>query len=86
VKYLMMVLLALLLIAHQDYWNWNNATLVFGFLPLGLFYHLCISQAAATVWLIGVTFAWPKAFTELDDTISQSKLAQSVETNREVTQ
>ena len=71
-KYLMVVLVILLLIAHQDYWNWNDATLVFGFLPMGLFYHLCISLAAAMVWFIGVAFAWPKAFSELDATISKS--------------
>jgi hypothetical protein len=77
----MMVLVALLLIAHQDYWNWDDATLVFGVLPMGLFYHLCISLAASAVWFIGVTFAWPKTFSELDAEISES--AGSSETNRE---
>lgn len=71
-KYLMVALVTLLLIAHQDYWNWQDATLVFGFLPMGLFYHLCISLVAALIWLIGVTYAWPKSFSELDATIAKS--------------
>ena len=46
------VLLAIVLaVLHQDFWNWNNSGLVFGFMPTGLFYHACYSIAAAAVRL-----------------------------------
>ena len=33
---------------HQDIWFWRTARpLVFGFMPIGLFYHACFSVAAA---------------------------------------
>jgi hypothetical protein len=57
-------LILLLVVLHQDNWNWDDATLVFGFMPMGLFYHACISVAAAVVWLLAVKFCWPH---ELDD-------------------
>lgn len=59
-KYVTWLLVAALLIAHHDYWYWFDATLVFGFLPIGLFYHACLSLAAGLAWLIVCTIAWPK--------------------------
>ena len=53
------LLVVLLIILHQDNWNWENRTLVFGFMPLGLFYHACISVAAAITWFLATKFAWP---------------------------
>ena len=52
-------LVLLLLIIHQDNWFWDNDTLVFGFMPVGLLYHACISIAAATTWYLATLFAWP---------------------------
>lgn len=48
-----------LLILHQDYWLWNNNTLVFGILPIGLFWHICISLAATFLWYLATQIAWP---------------------------
>lgn len=53
------VLAMLLLILHQDYWFWTNKTLVFGILPMGLFWHICISIAATVVWYLATQIAWP---------------------------
>jgi hypothetical protein len=61
-KFVVMALVAGLLVAHQDYWNWNDSRLVMGFLPVGLAYHLGISLAAAAVWIFAVTWAWPGSF------------------------
>lgn len=58
-KMLIWLLVAILLVAHQDFWYWNDARLVFGFIPIGLFYHACLSLAAGFAWLIVCTFAWP---------------------------
>ncbi len=44
---------AVLYVLHQDAWFWRSAQpLVFGFLPIGLFYH-----AAYTV-VISIVLAW----------------------------
>ena len=45
---------------HQDFWFWGDARpLVFGFLPIGLFYHAAFTIASSgALWLL-VRFAWP---------------------------
>jgi hypothetical protein len=48
---------------HQDPWFfpglWRSRSLVFGFLPAGLAYHIGYSiLASVTMWLL-VRFAWP---------------------------
>ncbi|MEM1070519.1 MAG: DUF3311 domain-containing protein [Planctomycetota bacterium] len=64
------VMVVLLLIAHQDNWFWNDDTLVFGFLPIGLFWHACISIAAALVWWLATRIAWPS---ESDDGLAKGE-------------
>ncbi|MDB4570817.1 hypothetical protein N9Z95_07315, partial [Akkermansiaceae bacterium] len=49
----------LLAVLHQDFWNWDKADLVFGFMPIGLFYHACYSLIAAGFWALVIKFAWP---------------------------
>lgn len=60
-KYVVWLLVLLLVILHQDIWNWTSDTLVFGFMPISLFYHSCLSVAASIVWLMACQFAWPAA-------------------------
>jgi hypothetical protein len=50
---------------HQDFWNWTGVEpLLFGFLPIGLWYHAAYSLlASALMWLL-VKFAWPKSLEE----------------------
>ncbi len=51
---------AALYLLHQDYWFWDSARpLVFGFLPIGLFYHAVYSLAAAVLMWGLVRYAWP---------------------------
>lgn len=52
-------LILLLMIAHQDIWFWDDTTLVFGFLPVALAYHACISLAAGFAWYLATLFCWP---------------------------
>ena len=49
-----------LFLLHQDFWFWRDARpLVFGFLPIGLFYQAMHTLATAVVlWLI-VRWHWP---------------------------
>ena len=58
-------LVILLLVLHQDNWFWTDDTLVFGFMPIGLFWHACISIAASATWWLATKIAWP-----LDDSES----------------
>lgn len=60
-KYVIWLLVLALVIVHQDIWFWNDETLVFGFIPIGLAYHAGISIAASIVWFLATIFAWPKA-------------------------
>ncbi len=76
------IMILLLLILHQDNWLWNNDTLVGGFMPIGLFYHACISLAAGAVWWIATKFYWPAELdlnTAFDSNTSE---AQTSETNQ----
>lgn len=66
------VLIALLLILHQDNWNWTNDTLVGGFMPIGLLYHVGISLAAAFVWFLTTIFIWPKEVELHDEALVHS--------------
>ena len=63
-KYPVWILVAVLLVFHQDYWQWGNATLDFGFLPRTLTYHVAISVAAAVVWMLATKFCWPEELVE----------------------
>jgi hypothetical protein len=48
-----------LYVLHQDFWYWRSARLVFGFVPIGLFYQGCFCVAAALLMWLLVKFAWP---------------------------
>ncbi len=61
------VVFIVLAILHQDVWNWDNADLVFGFMPIGLAYHAGYSIVAATFWAIVMKFAWPTPLEEWAD-------------------
>ncbi len=58
-KWLLVAIVLVFLVLHQDTWNWTNKTLVFGFIPIGLAYHILYSGMAAVVMWCLVTFAWP---------------------------
>ena len=58
-------LVLLLVVLHQDNWFWEDGALVFGFMPIGLFYHACISIAASIVWFMATRFCWDDELTEI---------------------
>ena len=53
-----------LAVLHQDLWFWDNRTLVFGVLPIGLFYHAMFSIACACLWAAALKFCWPSELEE----------------------
>lgn len=58
-------LVVLLIIVHQDIWFWDDRTLLFGFLPIGLAYHAGISLTAAFTWYLATIFCWPEELAEI---------------------
>jgi hypothetical protein len=56
---IVVVVFILLAILHQDFWNWDSAELVFGFMPVGLAYHALYSIVAAAFWGIVMKVSWP---------------------------
>lgn len=51
---------AAMYLLHQDVWLWETARpLVFGFLPIGLFYHAAYSVAVAGLMALLIRCAWP---------------------------
>jgi Protein of unknown function (DUF3311) len=62
---LLLIIVGALYILHQDFWFWRAARpLVFGFLPIGLFYHACYTIVTAfVIWLL-VKHAWPSHLEE----------------------
>ena len=68
-------LVLLLLILHQDNWFWDDDTLVFGFLPIGLFWHACLSIAASLVWWLATHIAWPVDEAKVQRQVEQRQAA-----------
>jgi hypothetical protein len=60
-------LAVLLAVLHHDFWLWESTTLVLGFIPAGMAYHILFSFAAAGVWVLAVKFAWPDHIEEWAD-------------------
>lgn len=52
-------LVVLLIVLHQDVWFWTDERLVFGFLPIGLAWHMGISISASITWLLATKYCWP---------------------------
>ena len=53
-------LIGVFYLLHQDVWFWSEARpLVFGFMPIGLFYHAAYTFASALLLWFLVRTAWP---------------------------
>ena len=45
---------------HQDFWFKDQARpLIFGLLPVGLFYHVCYTVAVSFLMWVLIRYAWP---------------------------
>ena len=72
-KRLFLVLLVVVLYAlHQDVWFWRVAQpIVFGFLPIGIFYHVCYTLAVSLVMWLLVKLAWPSQLEAVEASIAE---------------
>ena len=66
-------LVIVLAILRYDFWAWDDRSLMFGFVPIGLFYQILISIGAAVAWALVVRFAWPSHIEEWAGTLTPSK-------------
>lgn len=57
----------LLAVLHHDFWFWNDRTLVLGFVPVGLAYHICYSLAAACLWFGATRWSWPSTLGDREE-------------------
>ena len=59
-RLLLVAAVAAVYVLHQDIWFWRTPNpLIFGFIPIGLFYHGCYSVLAALLMWLLVRCAWP---------------------------
>lgn len=59
-RLLLVVAVAALYLAHQDFWFWRSARpLMFGFLPIGMAYHGLYCVAATLLMWALTRLAWP---------------------------
>jgi hypothetical protein len=65
-KWLLALLVIVVALLHQDFWNWTNKTLVFGFVPIGLAYHAMYAVLASITMAVLVRYAWPKELEEVN--------------------
>jgi len=56
-----------LFILHHDFWNWDDPSMVFGFIPIGLAYHAGYSIIVGLFWHLVSRFAWPHALEKWAD-------------------
>ena len=59
-KAIIPIVFLILMVLHQDFWNWDNSNLVFGIMPVALAYHAAYSMVVAIFWALVIRFAWPK--------------------------
>ena len=65
-RWFLVVLVIVLYALHQDVWFWRTAQpIVWGFLPVGLFYHICFTLAVSGLMWLLVKFAWPAQLEEV---------------------
>ena len=58
--FILAALVMVVYVLHQDIWYWRVARpFVFGFMPIGLFYHAAFTLASAVLLLVLVKYAWP---------------------------
>ena len=70
---LYLTLWILMMALRQDFWWWRDATLVFGFLPIGLVYQAGYSVLAALVMWGLVRWQWPAELERLEGPVPSSE-------------
>ena len=56
---ILLIAFVVMFMLHQDVWWWTDDTLVFGFLPISMAYHIFFSFVTAAFWWAATKWAWP---------------------------
>ena len=72
---LMFVVVAGLVLLHQDFWLWKDHRLFLGFLPVGLAYHMGYCVAASVAMWALVRVAWPAGLEDPPPVLPQDAAA-----------
>lgn len=64
---LILIAVFLLILIHQDLWFWDDEDLMFGFLPIGLAFHIFYTIVISVFWFAISIFAFPKNHSSKDD-------------------
>ena len=62
-KIVLYAALAALILLHNDFWYWDDATRVLG-LPIGFTYHILYCVAGSAMMTLLVKLAWPARLEE----------------------
>ncbi len=62
------ILALMLLVLHQDYWQWDRNEILFGFMPYTMAYNIGVSLVTGLVWVFVCQFLWPSHLDEIDVT------------------
>ncbi|MBI1371621.1 MAG: hypothetical protein GC159_02505 [Phycisphaera sp.] len=81
-RYVVWFLVVLMIVLHHDFWFWDDRTLVFGFMPIGLAYHAAYSIAVGVLWLLAVKFAWPSHIEEWADEFETTDSGDAADSER----
>ena len=82
----LILLLVVLYVLHQDFWFWRTARpLLFGFLPVGIWYHLCFTLAVSLVMWLLIKQVWPQHLEAefADDSKNNASQISSISQNQE---
>ena len=67
-----------LIVLHQDFWIWDTyRPLVFGFMPIGLAYHVALSLVASVVWFLATKHCFPVVEKNDDSSTAESDSGQA---------
>jgi hypothetical protein len=66
-------LVLVFMVLHNDFWLWDDKSLVFGFMPVGLAFHTGYSLFIAFFWFLVIKFAWPSQMEKWADEKNEPK-------------
>ena len=75
-QWFLVLLVVVLYALHQDVWFWRTAQpLVFGFLPVGIFYHGCYTLVVSLLMWLLVKLAWPSQLEAVEPSTAEEEAA-----------
>ena len=75
-QWFLVLLVVVLYALHQDVWFWRTAQpLVFGFLPVGIFYHVCYTLVVSLLMWLLVKLAWPSQLEAVEPSTAEEEAA-----------